>query len=114
MKFIHSLLALSIAVAVTACDSANDDSRIVGQLESDRIEIRSEVFERIVEIAVVEGQRVSSGDLLLRQDDTRILSRIRETEAALAQSQARLDELIRGPRKEQIDAGRHLIHADLQ
>ncbi len=106
MRSNHSLLALSIAVAVTACGSANTDSRIVGQLASDRIEIRAEVFEPIVEIAVTEGQRVSSGDLLLRQDDRRILSRIRETEAALAQSQARLDELIRGPRKEQIDAGR--------
>ena len=106
MRFVHSLLALSIAVAVTACDSEDDDSRIVGQLESDRIEIRSEFFEPIVEIAVIEGQRVSSGDLLLRQDDRRIRFRISETEAALAQSQARLDELIRGPRKEQIDAGR--------
>lgn len=106
MRSNHSLLALSIAVAVTACDAANTDSRIVGQLESDRIEIKSEVFEPIVEIAVTEGQRVSSGDLLLRQDDRRILSRISETEAALAQSQARLDELKRGPRKEQIDAGR--------
>jgi len=106
VRFTHSLLVLSIAVAVTACDSTSDDSRIVGQLESNRIEIRSEVFEPIVEIAVLEGQRVSSGDLLLRQNDRRILSRMSETEAALAQSQARLDELIRGPRKEQIDAGR--------
>lgn len=94
------------AFAIAACDAANDESKIVGQLESDRIEIRSEVFEPIVEIAVVEGQRVSTGDLLLRQDNTRILARIQETEAALAQNQARLDELIRGPRKEQIDASR--------
>ncbi len=104
MKLEISLLVLSIALL--ACDGANDDSRVVGQLESDRIEIRSEVFEPIVEIAVAEGQRVSKGDLLLRQDDTRILAKIDEAEAVLAQSQARLDELIRGPRKEQIDAGR--------
>ena len=109
MRINRSLLALWIAIAVTACESANDDSRIVGQLESDRIEIRSEVFEPIVEIAVTEGQRVSSGDLLLRQDDRRILSRISETEAVLAQSRARLDELVRGPRKEQIDAGRATV-----
>ncbi len=106
MKRANSLLVLSIACAAVACDSASKDARIVGQLESDRIEIRSEVFEPIIEIAVAEGQRVSKGDLLLRQDDTRILARIRETEAALAQSQARLDELIRGPRREKIAAGR--------
>lgn len=106
MKITHSFVALSLAVAVTGCDSSADDSRMVGQLESDRVEIRSEVFERIVNIAVQEGQRVASGDLLLNQDDERILSRTEETEAALAESQARLEELIRGPRIEQIDAGR--------
>lgn len=100
------ILILVLSMGVAACDAANDNSRVVGQLESDRIEIRSEVFEPIVEIAVIEGQRVSRGDLLLRQDDTRILAKIQETEAAHAQSRARLDELIRGPRNEQIDAGR--------
>ncbi len=107
MKLKFSLLMLSLVL--TACDAANEDSRVVGQLESDRIEIRSEVFEPIVEIAVAEGQSVSKGDLLLRQDDARITARIDETEAALAQSQARLDELVRGPRKEQIDAARAIV-----
>ncbi len=105
LKFFLPMLSL----VLTACDAANEDSRVVGQLESDRIEIRSEFFEPIVEIAVAEGQSVSKGDLLLRQDDARITARIDETEAALAQSQARLDELIRGPRKEQIDAARAIV-----
>jgi len=100
---------LMLSLVLTACDAANEDSRVVGQLESDRIEIRSEFFEPIVEIAVAEGQSVSKGDLLLRQDDARITARIDETEAALAQSQARLDELVRGPRKEQIDAARAIV-----
>jgi HlyD family secretion protein len=104
VKLTISLLVFSITLL--SCGAADDDSRVVGQLESDRIEIRSEVFEPIVEIAVAEGQSVSKGDLLLRQDDARISARIDETEAALAQSRARLDELVRGPRKEQIDAAR--------
>lgn len=91
---------------MAGCDSSDGDTRVVGQLESDRIEITAEVSEPIVEILVKEGQRVAAGDLLLQQDKRRILSRIRETEAALAQSKARLDELVRGPRKEQIAAGR--------
>jgi len=103
------IFLLMLSLVLTACDAANQDSRIVGQLESDRIEIRSEFFETIVEIAVAEGQSVSKGDLLLRQDDARITARIDETEAALAQSQARLDELVRGPRKEQIDAARAIV-----
>ena len=91
---------------MAGCDSSGGDTRVVGQLESDRIEITAEVSEPIMEILVKEGQRVAAGDLLLQQDKRRILSRIRETEAALAQSKARLDELVRGPRKEQIAAGR--------
>lgn len=100
------LILLMICLAAAACDSSGDDGRVVGQLESDRIEITAEVFEPIVEMAVSEGQRVAAGDLLLRQDDTRIRARVMETEAALAQSRARLDELVRGPRKEQIAAAR--------
>lgn len=106
MSVLRSLITLAVCLVMASCDPPEDASRVVGQLESDRIEIRSEVFEPIVEMAVSEGQAVSAGDLLLRQDDTRILARVQEIEAALAQSQARLDELIRGPRKEQIDAGR--------
>lgn len=106
MRLIHRIVVFSICVAAAACEPSTDDSRIVGQLESDRIEITAEVFEPIVEIAVQEGQRVVAGDLLLEQDNTRIRARIRESEAALAQSKARLDELVRGPRHEQIDAGR--------
>jgi HlyD family secretion protein len=106
MKPGRTLIAVSTLAVITGCDTSADDSRVVGQLESDRIEITADVFEPIVEIAVQEGQRISAGDLLLKQDNSRILARIRETEAALAQSKARLDELLRGPRKEQIDAGR--------
>jgi HlyD family secretion protein len=106
VKFLRASVLLCIVVAATGCNISGDDSRVVGQLESDRIEIKSEVFEPIVAIAVQEGQWVAVGDLLFEQDNTRILARVREAEAALAQSKARLDELVRGPRKEQIAAGR--------
>jgi len=106
VKTLRYLIPLSICAAIAGCDSSGGDTRVVGQLESDRIEITAEVSEPIVEIIVKEGQRVTAGDLLLQQDKRRILSRIRETKAALAQSKARLDELVRGPRKEQIAAGR--------
>lgn len=105
MNTAHFVLVSTGCLSLVACGSS-DNSRIVGQLESDRIEITAELFEPIVDIAVAEGQQVSAGDLLLRQDDSRVREKIRETEAALGQAQARLDELVRGPRKEQIDAAR--------
>jgi len=87
-----------------ACDSQEANQRIVGQLESDRIEITAEVSEPIIERAVIEGQEVVAGDSLISQDTSRIESRIAEAKASEMQARARLDELIRGPRKELIVA----------
>lgn len=97
---------LLLVAAVTACDRADDPARVVGQLESDRIELVADAPEPIVQKAVAEGQAVTAGTLLLTQDTSRIAARLDEAEAMLAQSRARLDELTRGPRQEQITAAR--------
>jgi HlyD family secretion protein len=98
------MIFVAAASALWACDPADDDNRLVGQLESDRVEITAEFAEPIVERAVVEGQAVEPGQLLIRQDVARIDARIAEAEAALRQTRARLDELTRGPRRELIVA----------
>lgn len=97
---------IAILVSLSACDSTEDLNRVVGELASERIELTAEVDEPIVEIAVAEGQSVTAGQLLLRQDNERATARYVEAEAAHAQAQARLDELVRGPRSEQITAAR--------
>ncbi|MEQ9563964.1 MAG: HlyD family efflux transporter periplasmic adaptor subunit, partial [Woeseiaceae bacterium] len=84
------------------CAPDGDGSHVVGQLESDRVEVAAEVAEPILERLVSEGQRVSAGTALMQQDTARIRASIAEATAALAQSRARQDELIRGPRREQI------------
>jgi HlyD family secretion protein len=72
------------------------------------------VGEPITAIDVAEGDVVTAGQVLLRQDDTRARARLAESNAALAQQQARLDELIRGPRSEQIAAGRANVEGATQ
>lgn len=99
-------VALLAVAALPGCDANDDPARVVGQLESDRIELVADAAEPIVQIEVVEGQEVSKGTLLMAQDTSRISARLDEAEAMLAQSRARLDELTRGPRKEQITAAR--------
>lgn len=94
------------ALLVTACGAPEGNHRLVGQMESDRIEITAEFAEPIIERAVAEGEQVESGQLLIRQDTSRIDTRIAEADATYKRTQARLDELIRGPRKEQIVAAR--------
>lgn len=99
-----AMTCLLIATTLAACSTADEARRVVGQLESDRVELAAEFAEPIVERLVAEGETVAAGDLLLRQDDTRMLARVAELEAVLEQHRARLDELTRGPRQEQIVA----------
>lgn len=102
----RTLWMIATLAIMAACGGGNDLNRAVGELTSERIELTAEVDEPIVEIVVAEGQPVTAGQVLLRQDDTRAKARLAEAEAALAQQQARLDELVRGPRSEQIAAAR--------
>ncbi|RLA30852.1 MAG: hypothetical protein DRR11_12300 [Gammaproteobacteria bacterium] len=105
-KITMALAAILFVSMLTACDSGDDAPRIVGQLESDRVEITAEISEPIIERAVFEGQKVEPGQLLIQQDTSRIETAIREAKAYELQTRARLDELIRGPRKETILAVR--------
>lgn len=97
-----SIFLASTLVAIAACDTQEDPHRIVGQIESERIEIKAEFAEPIIERAVTEGQAVRAGQLLISLDTARIESRIDEARASSQQLRARLDELVRGPREELI------------
>jgi HlyD family secretion protein len=100
------LIVAILALVTAACDGTSDDRRVVGELASDRLELIAEVNEPILEILVAEGEPVRTGQLILRQDDTRASARLAEAEAAAGQARARLDELVRGPREEQIRQAR--------
>ena len=106
MQTAKTLLTTFFFAALTACAPSDNENRIVGELASERIELSAEVAEPIVEILVAEGVAVSAGEILLRQNADRANARLAEASAALAQAQARLDELLRGPRTEQIRAAR--------
>lgn len=88
------------------CADDEDGSRLVGELASDRVELTAEAGEPIVAILVAEGDAVEMGQPLLRQDPARAKARLAEAEGAVAQARARRDELVRGPRSEQIAAAR--------
>ena len=102
-------LIVLIALLLSACSGNDAPDRLVGELASDRIELTAEVAEPIVEIAVAEGEQVTAGQVMARQNDERAVARLAEATAALDQAQARLDELIRGPRSEQIRAAQAAV-----
>ncbi len=103
MNKLVSILLLS--ALVTGCGD-DDPNRVIGSLASDRIELTAESGEPVTAVAVAEGDAVTAGQVLIEQDRTRALARLAEAEAVLGQAQARRDELVRGPRSEQIAAAR--------
>ncbi len=106
MKLYSQWAAMACVLMISACDSSSNDDRVVGELASDRIELTAENSEPVVEILVSEGETVMVDQVLMRQDTARAKARLAESDAALGQAQARLDELVRGPRSEQISAAR--------
>lgn len=106
MKWHRLLLPVTGALLLAGCDTTENTNRIVGELASDRVELTAEFAEPITELLVAEGETVTAGQVLMRQDASRAEARLAEAEAALGQAQARLDELVRGPRSEQIEAAR--------
>ena len=110
----HQFISLISIITLAACGAEDDPNRVVGELASDRIELTAEFSEPVIEIAVAEGESVSSGQVLLRQDDARARARLADAEAAHLQMQARLDELVRGPRSEQISAARATVEGATQ
>lgn len=98
------MLALVALLLLAAGCSDTENDEVVGQLESERIELSAEFAEPITERLVREGERVDAGQLLIRQNALRIEARIDEVRALTSQAEARLAEMIRGPREERIRA----------
>jgi HlyD family secretion protein len=100
------ILVLLISAALAACAKTDDNNRVVGQLESDRIEITAESNEPITARMVKEGQWATAGQELYQQNTQRIEARISEAQAITKRFEAQLAEIVRGPRKELIVAAR--------
>ena len=91
---------------VGGCVGDSSPLPLVGTLERDRVELVAEFHETIVQMDVVEGQRVEAGQLLMRQDGARVEQDLRAAQAAVAGAEQQLAKLMRGPRVEAIRAAR--------
>ncbi|MAT14798.1 MAG: efflux transporter periplasmic adaptor subunit [Planctomyces sp.] len=68
-----------------------------------------EVGGKVIECLVDEGSRVNAGDALARLESDRLEVQLKQTTAQLAQAQARLKELLAGPREQTINAKRDQV-----
>jgi HlyD family secretion protein len=97
------LAAVGLALA---CGGGDPGFRVVGTLERDRIELVAEEREPVVERAVREGDRVEAGQLVVRLDGTRLAAQVARARSARDRAAARLAELERGPRAQEIAEAR--------
>lgn len=105
-----NVIAMLVVLMAAGCERS-DVPALVGTLERDRVTIPAELSEPIVRIHVHEGDAVSGGDVILELDDARA-SAERDRLAALANAwKRRVDELVRGPRKESIREARARLAA---
>jgi HlyD family secretion protein len=109
----RDIVLLSCALALAGC--ADEPPLVLGTLEYDRIALPAPAAERIVSIAVREGERVQAGALVMTLEPMRIAA---QTEAAKAQADVQreaLSELEAGTRGEQIAQARaQLVAAQAQ
>ncbi len=111
MQLLPVTSLLLSAALLSACNGSDDAPRMVGTLERDRVEIVAEAAEPIVSVEVREGDRVTAGQILLRQETTMAIARASQAEAQIAEARQRLMELERGERPEVIQEVRARVAA---
>jgi len=96
------------AATLLACSGSNGKGSVYsGTIEAVEVDVVAEVSGRILTRPVDQGDRVKKGDPIATIDPEPYRYALAETEGALAQASARLAELTRGYRREEIDAATH-------
>lgn len=94
------MLALGAALLGPGC--RHEPEPLLGTLEWDRITLPAPASERIVALDVREGDQVRAGTRLLRLEPDRSRAQLQSVQAQSAQREQSLQELVNGPRREQI------------
>ncbi len=102
----HTAFAMFLVTLAAGCSNGAVPHEVHGTLERDRLEIVAESNERIVEVAVQEGERVAAGAVLLRQEAGTMQPRLDQARASLDEAERRLAELRDGARQREIDEAR--------
>jgi HlyD family secretion protein len=98
-----TLVVFLVVAAVTVGCNGSDPPIAVGTLERHRIELRAERQESILRLAVQEGDVVKPGDVILELDGRRATALLEQARASRDLAAARLAEVVRGFRHEEID-----------
>lgn len=103
--YLLSAILTSLVLTVTSCDMiAQDDEQGLqasGIVEVTEVSISSEVGGQIIEVLAQNGEFVQEEQVMIRFDDSNLLTQLDQAEAALAQAEANYDLIASGPSAEQ-------------
>lgn len=105
-------LSIEQLIQKTTKQLINDDDiplSASGTIQADEIRIAAELGGRITAIEVRKGDMIHWGDVLVRLDDTSLLNKLLEAEAAVATARANLAIVKASPRVEAVAAQEALL-----
>jgi HlyD family secretion protein len=106
-RLILPLLLIAGIFAWLVLRSGREDEGVYsGTIEVRDARVGSLVGGRVREVLVEEGDSVQADQLLVRLDDSMLITSVKEQEARVAQAKASLDRVVSGPRREQIERAR--------
>jgi HlyD family secretion protein len=84
---------------------------VTGTIEAIQVDVSAKITGRIAERPVNEGDRVTTGQLLVRLDDAEQAAEVRRQEAAVRTAQSTLNDLLAGARREEMEDARAALQS---
>jgi HlyD family secretion protein len=84
---------------------------ITGTIEAIQVDVSAKIAGRIAERPVNEGDRVSTGQLLVRLDEAEQAAEVRRQEAAVRTAESTLNDLLAGARREEMEDARAALQS---
>jgi HlyD family secretion protein len=84
---------------------------VTGTIEAIQVDVSAKIAGRIAERPVNEGDRVSTGQLLVRLDEAEQAAEVRRQDAAVRTAQSTLNDLLAGARREEMEDARAALQS---
>jgi len=106
----NSSAAIQVETVRPRVESASSSAVLVATgyvVAHHKIQVGSKIAGRVAWIGVEKGDRVKQGQTVVRLEDREYRAQVDQDKAALAAAEARLNELQRGSRPEEIERAKH-------